>query len=91
MSPSTSIGLASTSQTNIGLDKQTFSGNFSYNWNPNTKVTNRLDLFNIQFVNNKNPENYYSVYTSSFNSLENIALNTYNCLLYTSPSPRDRG
>lgn len=78
MSPSTSIGLASTSQTNIGLDKQTFSGNFSYKWNPNTKVTNRLDVFNIQFVNNKNPENYFSVYTSAFNSLEDIALNTYN-------------
>lgn len=78
MSPSTSIGLASTSQTNIGLDKQTFSGNFSYKWIPNTKATNRLDVFNIQFVNNKNPENYFSVYTSSFNSLEDIALNSYD-------------
>ncbi|SHJ05843.1 BamA/TamA family outer membrane protein [Algibacter luteus] len=78
MSPSTSIGLATTSQTNIGLDKQTFSGNFSYNWYPSTKVTNRLDLFNIQFVNNKNPNNYFSVYTNAFDSLEDIALDSYN-------------
>ncbi|MEP3839066.1 MAG: BamA/TamA family outer membrane protein [Algibacter sp.] len=78
MSPSTSIGLATTSQTNIGLDKQTFSGNFSYNWYPNKQVTNRLDLFNIQYVRNLRTENYFSIYTSSFNSLENIALESYN-------------
>lgn len=78
MSPSTRIGLATTSQTNIGLDKQTFSGNFSFNWLPNPKVTNRLDLFSIQYVNNLNPGNYFGVYTNSFNSLENIALESYN-------------
>ena len=78
MSPSTRIGLATTSQKNIGLDKKTFSGNFSYNWYPNPKVTNRLDLFNVQYVRNLNPGNYFGVYTNSFNSLENIALESYN-------------
>ncbi len=73
MSPSTNISLATTSQTNIGLDKQTFSGNFSYNWLPNTQVTNKLDVFNIQFVNNKNPDKYFKVYTNAFNSLNQIA------------------
>ena len=78
MSPSTRIGLATTSQRNIGLDKRTLSGNFSYNWLPNKKVTNTLDLFSVQYVNNLNPGNYFGVYTSSFNTLENIALQTYN-------------
>ena len=73
MSPSTRIGLATTSQTNIGLDKQTVSGNFSYNWYPNTKVTNRLDVFNIQYVRNLNVDNYFTVYDNSFNSLNQIA------------------
>jgi len=73
MSPSTRIGLATTSQTNIGLDKQTFSGVFSYNWFPNTKVTNRLDLFNIQYVINLNVDNYFRVYNNSFSSLNKIA------------------
>ena len=75
MSPSTSIGLATTSQTNIGLDKQTISGNFSYNWYPSTKVTNRLDLFNVQYVRNLKTENYFKTYDNSFNSLNEIARN----------------
>lgn len=73
MSPSTRISLATTSQTNIGLDKQTFSGIFNYNWSPSQKVTNRLDVFNIQYVRNLNVENYFRVYENSYNSLNNIA------------------
>ena len=57
MSPSTRISLATTSQTNIGLDKQTFSGIFNYNWQPSAKVTNRLDVFNVQYVRNLNVQN----------------------------------
>ena len=60
MSPSTRISLATTSQTNIGLDKQTFSGIFNYNWQPSAKVTNRLDVFNVQYVRNLNVQNYFS-------------------------------
>lgn len=78
MSPSTRISLSTTSQTNIGLDKQTLSGVFNYNWSPSRKVTDRLDVFNIQYVRNLNIENYFNVYTSSFDNLENIALNSYN-------------
>ena len=75
MSPSTRISLSTTSQTNIGLDKQTFSGIFNYNWSPSSKVTNRLDVFNIQYVRNLKVENYFRVYENSFNSLNNIAQN----------------
>ncbi|WP_241739558.1 translocation and assembly module lipoprotein TamL [Aestuariibaculum marinum] len=78
MSPSTKISLSTTSQTNIGLDKQTLSGVFNYNWSPSRKVTDRLDAFNIQYVRNLNAENYFNIYTSSFDNLENIALNSYN-------------
>ncbi|MCH4553627.1 translocation and assembly module lipoprotein TamL [Aestuariibaculum lutulentum] len=78
MSPSTRISLSTTSQTNIGLDKQTLSGVFNYNWSPSRKVTDRLDVFNIQYVRNLNVDNYFNVYTSSFDNLENIALNSYN-------------
>jgi len=78
MSPSTSISIGATSQKNIGLDKQTLSGIWNYRWYPSRPITNRLDLFNVQFVKNKNPENYFEVYQNSFNRLENIALNTFN-------------
>ncbi|WAC01457.1 BamA/TamA family outer membrane protein [Lacinutrix neustonica] len=76
MFPSTRISLAATSQTNVGLDKQTFTGVFNYKWFPNDKVTNRLDVFNIQFVQNLNTANYFKTYQASFNALNTIALNS---------------
>ncbi|GAA4963681.1 BamA/TamA family outer membrane protein [Algibacter aquimarinus] len=73
MSPSTRISLSTTSQTNIGLDKQTLVGTFNYNWYPNTKTTNKLDLFNIQYVRNLNVDNYFGVYQNSFDLLNQTA------------------
>ncbi len=73
MSPSTSINLSATSQTNIGLDRQTFIGTINYNWYPSKKVTNNLDLFNVQFVKNLNVGNYFGVYQNSFDLLNVIA------------------
>ncbi|WP_299106625.1 BamA/TamA family outer membrane protein [uncultured Winogradskyella sp.] len=73
MSPSTSMSLSATSQQNIGLDKQSLSGLFSYNWYPSKTVTNTLDLFNVNFIKNLNTSNYFGVYTNSFNSLNSIA------------------
>ncbi|WP_308990533.1 BamA/TamA family outer membrane protein [Mariniflexile litorale] len=73
MSPSTRISLATTSQTNIGLDKQTFTGIFNYNWQPSAKVTNSLNVFNIQYVRNLNIENYFRIYDNSFDVLNQIA------------------
>ena len=73
MSPTTRISLSATSQTNIGLDKQTFTGTFNYKWNPNAIVTNRLDLFNVQYVRNLNIGNYFDVYQNSFNTLNGIS------------------
>lgn len=78
MLATTRIGLSATSQTNIGLDKQTFTGTFNYKWQPTNKATNRLDLFNVQYVRNLNVGNYFGIYQNSFNTLENIALNQYN-------------
>ncbi|NRD23209.1 BamA/TamA family outer membrane protein [Winogradskyella litoriviva] len=73
MSPSTGISVSATSQQNIGLDKQSLSGVFSYNWYPSKTVTNTLELFNVNFIKNLNTSNYFGVYTNSFNSLNAIA------------------
>lgn len=73
MSPTTRISLASTSQTNIGLDKQTFIGAFNYSWLPSAKVTNRLDFFSVQYVRNLNIGNYFKVYGTSYSSLNDIS------------------
>ncbi|WP_418602604.1 outer membrane protein assembly factor [Hwangdonia sp.] len=78
MLPKTRISLSATSQTNIGLDKQTFTGTFNYKWNPTSIGTNRLDLFNVQYVRNLNVGNYFGIYQNAYRTLENIALDSYN-------------
>ena len=84
MIPSTQIGIGYATQKNIGLDKENFTGTFSYNWNPKLNNTARFDLLNIQFVRNLNPQNYFNVYSSSYNALNalgkvyNINLNYVN-------------
>lgn len=73
MSPTTNITLSASSQTNIGLDKQAISGTFNYNWRPNDKITNKLDILNAQFVKNLNTSRYFDIYTTSFGRLNAIA------------------
>ncbi len=73
MIPSTTLSLGFAKQRNIGLDKENFTGAFTYNWTPKQNNSARLDLFNVQFVNNLNPQNYFNVYSSSYNALNELA------------------
>src|SRR5690606_2506491 len=66
MIPSTVISLGYAKQRNIGLDKENFTGAFTYNWTPSRLKTARFDLFNIQYVKNLNTGNYFRVYSSSY-------------------------
>jgi outer membrane protein assembly factor BamA len=77
MIPSTLITTGFAKQRNIGLDKENFTGALSYNWTPKRNNTARFDLFNVQFVRNLNPQNYFNVYSSSYNALNTIG-KTYN-------------
>lgn len=73
MIPSTILSMGFSKQTNIGLDKESVSGVYSYSWTPKKNNTTRFDFFNVQFVHNLNPENYYNVYESSYDALNSIA------------------
>ncbi|WP_299441586.1 POTRA domain-containing protein [uncultured Aquimarina sp.] len=73
MSPTTNLIFGINSQQNIGLDKQNASGIFNYQWKPSTKLTNQVDLVNVQYVRNLNTGNYFNVYSNSFTRLNNIA------------------
>ncbi|MBF7092264.1 BamA/TamA family outer membrane protein [Flavobacterium sp. ALJ2] len=77
MIPSTIMTAGFAKQRNIGLDKENFTGAFTYNWTPKRNNTARIDLLNVQFVRNLNPQNYFTVYRSSYNALNDIAA-TYN-------------
>ena len=81
MIPSTLVSLGFFKQENIGLDKENFTGVLAYNWTPIRRTssglrrtTMRFDLANIQYVRNINAPNYFYVYSSSYNRLNNMAL-----------------
>ena len=78
MTPITRLSGGYSSQTNIGLDKQSIRAVLNYSWKPSAAGKNSIDLINVQYVRNLDPGNYFSVYQNSFSRLEDIALNTYN-------------
>lgn len=73
MSPVTSISAGVNIQNNIGLDRRNISSVFSYRWKPTNIKSYQFDLLNLQYVRNLNPDNYYNVYTSSYDFLNDIA------------------
>jgi hypothetical protein len=75
MIPYTKLSVGYSKQTNIGLDKQNFTSSLTYNWTPKKNTNFKFDLFNIQFVKNLNPANYFNIYKSSYNTLNTIAQN----------------
>lgn len=73
MIPSTTLSAGFGKQTNVGLDKENFTTILSYNWTIKKNTTARLDLFNLQYVKNINTSNYFHVYGSSYQTLNDIA------------------
>jgi outer membrane protein assembly factor BamA len=73
MIPSTNINIGLAKQRNIGLDKENITGSIVYNWTPSKSTAMRLDLLNVQYVRNINTANYFNVYKSSYDRLNQIA------------------
>lgn len=73
--PNTALSIGFFNQQNIGLDKQNLTGVFNYSWSYKRRNTISLDVFNLQFVRNMNPGNYFKVYRSSYNTLNTISDN----------------
>ncbi|MEZ4811651.1 MAG: BamA/TamA family outer membrane protein [Allomuricauda sp.] len=60
-------------QQNIGLDKQTLNTVLSYNWSPSNTIRNNVELLNVEFVRNVNPDNFFNVYQNTYKNLDDIA------------------
>jgi len=73
MIPNTVFSLGFAKQQNIGLDKESLTGAMYYTWNRKRNITERFDLFNIQYVKNINKANYFNVYQSSYGRLNGLA------------------
>uniref|UniRef100_UPI00404A3110 translocation and assembly module lipoprotein TamL n=1 Tax=Flavobacterium sp. TaxID=239 RepID=UPI00404A3110 len=73
MIPTTALSLGFSKQENIGLDKESFNAIMAYNWTPKKENAATFELVNLQYINNINVSNYFVVYGSSYNALNNIA------------------
>lgn len=75
MFPTTTFSLGLSKQTNIGLDKESYTGSFHYDWASTKRKEKkyRFDLFGLQFIRNLNVANYYNVYSYSYNVLNSLA------------------
>lgn len=74
MLPSTQFSVGFANQQNIGLDKQNLSGGLIYNWSTNKNRNNfKFELVGINYVRNLNVGNYFNVYRTSYNTLNDIA------------------
>jgi hypothetical protein len=72
--PQTRVSVGTSFQKNIGLDKQTLNTILGYNWTTDRFNKNTVELLNIQFVNNLNPDRFYNVYQSTYGQLNDIAV-----------------
>tara|TARA_B100000949_G_scaffold75843_2_gene67558 strand:+ start:1939 stop:4527 length:2589 start_codon:yes stop_codon:yes gene_type:complete len=73
MLPQSRLSVGTNFQRNIGLDKQSLNSILSYNWSPNTRLKNNIELLNVEFVRNVNTNNFYNVYRNTFSNLDDIA------------------
>lgn len=62
--PKTNINLSATWQNNIGIGKVGLSNIIDYTWNSSNTVSHKIELSNIQYIQNLNKENYFDLYTS---------------------------
>ncbi len=73
MIPTTVISGGFAKQTNIGLDKENFTAAINYNWIPKKNAVTKFDLVNVQYIKNINVGNYFNVYKSTYNKLNDFA------------------
>lgn len=68
----TNISLGILLQENIGLDRQSLTGNFEYQWKTKPSHTFTFKLADIEYVDNRAIDNYFNVYRNSYDRLNNI-------------------
>jgi hypothetical protein len=73
MAPRTSIDASVSFQKNIGLDRQAYTAGMAYSWKSSEKIGHRVDIFNLQYIKNQNIDNYFFIYDSEYQKLNDIA------------------
>ncbi|WP_313777820.1 BamA/TamA family outer membrane protein [Flagellimonas meishanensis] len=73
MLPQSRLLLGTNFQRNIGLDRQTLNTILSYSWSPNNSLKHGVELLNVEFVRNVNPDNFFVEYRNTYRTLDDIA------------------
>ena len=73
MAPATNFDASVSFQKNVGLDRQTTTAGMAYTWKSSKRVGHRLDLFNLQFIKNQNIDNYFNIYQSEYEKLNDVS------------------
>ncbi len=75
MAPRTNIDASVSFQKNIGLDRQATTAGMAYSWKSSSKVGHRVDIFNLQYIKNQNINNYFKIYDSEYQKLNDATIN----------------
>ncbi len=73
MAPRTNVDASVSFQKNIGLDRQAITAGMAYSWKSSSKVGHRVDIFNLQYIKNQNVNNYFFIYDSEYQNLNNVS------------------
>lgn len=60
--PSSAISVGYNAQYNIGLDKRSYNIGLLYNFNPTRSTIHQITLWNLQYTQFLNPNNYFNIY-----------------------------
>ena len=66
------INLGASNQRNIGLDRNSFKFDFNYSWSRKNNFYN-LSLSQVELIKNKNIQNYFNIYSNSYDIINEIA------------------
>ena len=66
------INLGASNQRNSGLDRNSFKFDLNYSWSKKNNFYN-LSLSQVELIKNKNIQNYFNIYSNSYDIINEIA------------------
>ena len=76
LDPRSLITFRASNQKNIGLDRNSLKFDFNFSWNKKNNYYN-YSISQIELIKNKNAENFFNIYSNSYQVLNQIA-KSYN-------------
>ncbi len=72
LNPRSFINFGTSNQRNIGLDRNSLKFDFNYSWNKNDNFFN-FSISQVELIKNKNIQNYFNIYSNSYDIINEIA------------------